>query len=298
MKNFKATILDLDNTVYDWYSAFIPAFYAMVDEAVSVFHVDRATLLRDVKQVHVSNGDVEHPYSLAEASCIRLARRGLTDEEFTARIDRAFHAFNRVRKANLRLFPGTLEALDELRNNGIKLIAYTDSRYHAAVWRIDRLGLTEKFTRVYCRRRGTALDPRSREQRAPEIIRDVIRELPPEDMKPNPKVLRDIMSHENILANETAYIGDSIAKDIVMAQDAGVFAIWAKFGTVVSAEMYERLVDISHWTDDDIAREKHHRSRASDVVPDFVCEKSLIEALVPLTTFKENQRAARASALS
>ncbi|WP_156898637.1 HAD hydrolase-like protein [Bradyrhizobium erythrophlei] len=53
----------------------------------------------------------------------------------------------------------------------------------------------------------------------------------------------------------TAYIGDSLAKDVKMARAAGCFAIWAKYGVSKDEDMYAKLVKISHWSEDDIARD-------------------------------------------
>ena len=53
----------------------------------------------------------------------------------------------------------------------------------------------------------------------------------------------------------TAYIGDSLAKDVKMARAAGCFAIWAKYGVSRDEDMYAKLVKISHWSEDDIARD-------------------------------------------
>lgn len=61
-------------------------------------------------------------------------------------LDPAFHAFNKLRKENLKLFPRSLETLLELRSRGIELVAYTDSTYFAALGRVERLGLSDVFS--------------------------------------------------------------------------------------------------------------------------------------------------------
>ena len=42
-------VTDLDNTVYDWLNAFVPAFYAMVHEAAPLIGVDEEELLDDLQ---------------------------------------------------------------------------------------------------------------------------------------------------------------------------------------------------------------------------------------------------------
>ena len=41
----KVLITDLDDTLYDWLGFFIPSFYAMVDELVSITGIDKEILL-------------------------------------------------------------------------------------------------------------------------------------------------------------------------------------------------------------------------------------------------------------
>ena len=67
-----------------------------------------------------------------------------------------------------------------------------------------------------------------------------------------------------------------------MAKRADCFAVWAKYGAHTNREMYERLIRISHWTADDIQREKNYAVEAKNITPDFVCERSIVE-LVQLT---------------
>jgi FMN phosphatase YigB (HAD superfamily) len=50
-------ITDLDNTLYDWLGAFVPAFYAMVHEAALLMGVDEEDLLDDLQVVHRKHGD-------------------------------------------------------------------------------------------------------------------------------------------------------------------------------------------------------------------------------------------------
>lgn len=49
-----------------------------------------------------------------------------------------------------------------------------------------------------------------------------------------PRVLKDIVQRERTNMTATAYIGDSLAKDVLMANRAGCFAIWAKYGSRIT----------------------------------------------------------------
>jgi FMN phosphatase YigB (HAD superfamily) len=71
MRRFSLLIFDLDNTIYDWYSAFLPAFYEMVSIAANALKIDRETLLDELREVHVKHHDVEHPFGLVETAVVR-----------------------------------------------------------------------------------------------------------------------------------------------------------------------------------------------------------------------------------
>ena len=82
------------------------------------------------------------------------------------------------------------------------------------------------------------------------------RYLPEGVIKPNPEVLLDIIREINRVPGECIYLGDSLMKDIAMAQDAGVADVYAEYGAVQHKEEYELLRKVSHWTDDDVKREQ------------------------------------------
>jgi FMN phosphatase YigB (HAD superfamily) len=283
MSKLSLLIFDMDNTLYDWYAAFLPAFYEMVDVASKSLDCDREELLNQLQEVHVRHHDVEHPFSLAETRIVqdRIKARGY--EDTWRLIDPAFHAFNRLRKQNLKLFPDTLETLEELRSRNVDLVAYTDSTYFAALGRLERLGLSDIFSRVYCRERGQSHLP-STSAGSPEN-RDLnkVVEIPSHQSKPNPRVLGDIVVAQHHDLENVAYVGDSLSRDVLMAKRAHCYAIWAKYGAHTDAQMYERLIRISHWTAEDILNEKNYARKAKNYSPDFTCERSIAEirALLP-----------------
>jgi hypothetical protein len=59
-----------------------------------------------------------------------------------------------------------------------------------------------------------------------------------------------------------------------MAKQAGVFSIWAAYGSKHNRELYSSLVRISHWTPEDIIIEEQLRRQAYDIQPDYIVKKS------------------------
>src|SRR5687767_12563680 len=117
----KLLVCDLDNTLYDWVTYFVTAFYAMVDEVVRITGCDRERLLDDFRTVHRRHHDSEHPFSLLETQTIRDLFPGKSRSQIAKRLDPAFHAFNASRKEHLCLFPGVREGLNKLTQVRITL---------------------------------------------------------------------------------------------------------------------------------------------------------------------------------
>jgi phosphoglycolate phosphatase len=271
----------LDNTLYDWVSYFVQSFYAMVDEVVKLTGCDREQLLNEFREIHQRHHDSEHPFALLETPTVQARFAGLTRKEVALRLDSAFHAFNSSRKQNLKLYPGVREALDKLSASGIVLVAHTESKLFSAVDRLARLHLEKYFRRIYCRERTDVVhpDPEAASKWLRQFPLYKVRELSHHQRKPDPTVLLEICGNESVESSMAAYVGDSIVRDILMAKDAAVFAVWAKYGAAQQRADYEKLVRITHWTEEDVARERAFGVRASGVVPDFILEERFDEIL-------------------
>jgi FMN phosphatase YigB (HAD superfamily) len=181
-------ITDLDNTVYDWLAAFVPAFYAMVHEAAPLIGVEEERLLDDLQAVHRKHGDSEHPFALLETRSVQDSFRGKSQSEIAGILDPAFHAFNRLRKQNLKLYNGVYETLERLSRLQVPGVAYTDARVINCLFRLNRLGIKHFIARLY------APAHMDKEIDGSALIDDFVHTLPPGDRKPNPQALLDICS--------------------------------------------------------------------------------------------------------
>ena len=285
----KLLICDLDNTLYDWVGYFVDAFYALVDQTIEITGCDREQLLDDFRQVHRRHHDAEHPFSLLETETIRRLYAGKSRAEIAAILDPALYAFNSSRKKTLALYPSVRETLDFIQADNIALVAHTESKLYAVVDRLTRLDLTRYFRRIYCRERPESFHPSADrgEQFLANFPIDKVVELSQHQRKPSREVLLEICAREGALPTECAYIGDSMARDVLMAKRSDVTAVWAKYGTVHKPTYYERLVRISHWTQEDIDRERVLANEASSVVPDFVAA-TLFQEVLPALRASEN----------
>jgi phosphoglycolate phosphatase len=266
----------------------------MVDRVVAITGCDRNKLLDDFRLVHQRHHDSEQPFALLETETIKNRYANGKWEEVIRELDPAFHAFNSERKQHLRLHPGVKETLAILSRHGIKLIAHTESKLYGAADRLDRLGLFEFFSRIYCRERPASLRPKEHEP-ADWLSRfpmEKITELALYQTKPDPAVLLEICAAEGVSHEDAVYIGDSIARDVLMAKRAGVLAVWAAYGAEHSPTMYEALVRISHWTPDEVERERQLRDEAKAISPDFIAHREFAEVLgvFGLTHKSDSQR--------
>jgi phosphoglycolate phosphatase len=260
-------ITDLDNTVYDWLGAFVPAFYAMVELAAPLLGVPKDELLDDLKLVHQQHGDSEHPFALLETSSAKRKLRSLTQSELAEFLDPAFHAFNKVRKQNLQLYPGVRETLEFVFNCSVPIVAYTDARVINCLFRLKQLEVQPLFSKLY------APAHVSKELDGGTLNGGFVRLLSAEDRKPNPKTLVDICSHYEVDPSQAVYVGDSLVRDIFMAQKADVHSAWAKFGTLYDKSLWPLLVRVTHWTEADVERENNLRMEARGTEPECVLDR-------------------------
>ena len=279
-----AIIFDLDNTLYDWVYYFVHSFEAMVNELTLITGIEKDILLDDFRTVHQKHHNSEHPFAVLELECLGKRYQGLSYREVAEKIDAALYAFNKTRKETLKCYPRVISTLEELRLRGISLVAHTDSDMHAVIDRLSRLGIEHYFQAIYCREAGETLHPNV------ELVSDwetkfpmhKVNVLPRDCLKPAPIVLERICEEQNINKVNLIYVGDSMSKDILMAQKAGIRSAWAKFGSNIHAELYEKLVRVSHWNTEDIQREKTLSIQSQNITPDIILKSSLDEILTYL----------------
>ncbi len=255
-------VTDLDNTLYDWVGFFASAFNAMVDTALPILSVGRDTLLNELQTVHRRHKDSEHPWSLVETRCA-IERWPQADRAERKRLlDPAFHAFNRVRKARLTLYPGVQDTLATLHARGVPILGHTEASTVSAVDRVQRLGLASFLDRLYAADVGVPATD------APLEVVPVPREI----HKPNPRVLAEICEGLGIEPEQALYVGDSISRDVGMAQQIGMHTAWAAYGTRHLAEDWATLVRVTHWSAEDVERVATARERFGMCEPDASLE--------------------------
>jgi len=267
MTTIRLLVTDLDNTLYDWVSFFVPSFYAMIDEAVRILGADREQLLDEMRDVHRWYGNSEQPFALLDAPSVHKRLPELSRAGRALKLDAAFHAFNSVRKRTLALYPGVLETLGEIRSADCAIVAHTEAPTSNAVFRIQMLGLTDYICALYAPADKGAGHPNTQRKESRPALR--VHSLGIGERKPAPQILERILEDAGVTASEALYVGDSLTRDIAMAKLAGTRSAFARYGRTFDAGLWEKLVRVTHWTDEDVRAEAELRREFADVRADY-----------------------------
>lgn len=277
-------ITDLDNTLWDWFEAWYQSFSAMLTRLCELSGVEQSVLEDQIRSIHQARSTSEYSHLISEIpALVEAAAPG----DPTTVFDDAVHVLHSRRKAETRLYPGVHNALFALKRAGVRIVAYTESAAYWTEWRIRHTALDGVIDVLY-----SAPDHQLPNGMWPEDLRTGL--LPPStyglkhtqhhhvprDMhKPNEEILRSILSDQQCQPADAVYIGDSLMKDIAMAQATGVLDVHAKYGQVQDKPEYELLRRVTHWSDEDVARERALVLSSGDVKPTITCVDRFAEVL-------------------
>jgi len=270
-------VTDLDNTLFDWVEMWGSSFTALLDVLLRKSGVPGEVLLPEIRAVHQRYHTTEYAFLIQELPSLKRLH---PNEDLTVVYADAIRAYKDARTASLRLYPGVHETLTRLKAAGCLVVGYTESQSFYSSYRIRHLGLDGVLDALF-----SPADhdhppdfKRSKPDDAYGLLRTRHEHTPPGEYKPNPDILNDILNKIGGKRETTIYVGDSLMKDMAMAQDAGVRDVYAKYGAATDREVYELLRLVTHWSDADVQREKEINSRGS-VTPTYVLTNSMLELL-------------------
>jgi FMN phosphatase YigB (HAD superfamily) len=259
----RLVVTDLDNTVYDWLGSHVPAFEAQVAEMVRLTGIGEHELLDSYRRVHQRVHTSEYAYAFLELDVLDELDAGLPPGERLDRYGSALVAYREEHLRRLALYEGVEETLMTLRDRGVMVVAHTDAMMFYASLRVSILGLAPLVDGLFAPadhswpadvgRPFAELfgDPATRRSSV-----GIQEEFPRHLLKPNPEVLWRILRRFAVPPEEVLYLGDSLAKDVRVAQRAGVHDVHAAHGLSVGSPLYERLVAVTHWSADDVRHER------------------------------------------
>jgi phosphoglycolate phosphatase-like HAD superfamily hydrolase len=273
-------VLDLDNTLWDWVEIWYQSFSAMLRTMSDTSGIPDAELRPHIRAVHQRHGTAEYAFLLDELDVLPCPPEQTRAEAYVEAVE----AYRSARRAALALYPGVAETLDTINAAGCRVLAYTESMAFYTNYRIRKLDLDGRIHVVYSPADHDLPRGLSEEQvrKYPkdhyELKHTTQQHTPAGEKKPNPAILRSIMRDAGADPKATAFVGDSLMKDIAMAQDCGIMDVHAEYGKAQNRPEYQLLKDVTHWSDEEVERE---RATIADslVTPTYVLKSSFPELL-------------------
>ena len=279
--NIQLIVTDLDDTLWNWFDTWYSGFSALIDSLVEESGLPRDVLLDEARAVHQERGTSEYSFLVDEMPSLRaMAAPELPRDRFS----RSIHRQNSARLHSIRLFPEVRESLERLKLLEIPVVAYTESQSFWTLWRMKKLGLDGLIKTIYSSPDHPfplGLKPED-VRRYPEseyrLMRTKLEDTPEGVLKPSPEILSSILASEGVEADRCLYVGDSLMKDVAMALETGVVAVFAEYGSHRSDDQYDLLRWVTHWQDSDVAREAE-MDQDRTVIPDLTLRESFAEIL-------------------
>jgi phosphoglycolate phosphatase len=235
-----------------------------------------------VDSLHLKNqklGTIEHPFALIDTEIICDRYAAYSREERIDLFMPAFRAFDRERRRRLSLYPGAEDLLNYCKSFGVRVIALSEAHVPAVHSRLELLDVEKFFRIIYCvRPRG--FEKEGRFDRIKRKLDSQYRLIDFGLKKPDPMFISSVMREQSLRRSNAIYVGDSLDRDIRIANDAGIQSAWAAYGVRHNEKNAEFLVRLSHWTADEVEAYKA-RARLREAVPNFELSQSL-EELIPI----------------
>jgi phosphoglycolate phosphatase-like HAD superfamily hydrolase len=229
-----------------------------VAQVTAMLDADRDRLLDEIREVYRLHKTVEYAFVLQNTPTVsNIKDLGLRQ----AVIDAGREAFVSARRANQRLYPGVRETLEAIKESGAAVVGLTESQQFYTEQRLRMFGLDGVLDALYSTREHIV--PADEELRAvrrkpdPEYLLRSTRSVVLRQglQKPDPEIVASILTTMDAAPDKTVYVGDSLVKDILMAQRAGVHDVYAAYGSSVGRPENSLLQRVTHWTDAEIEQQ-------------------------------------------
>jgi len=259
LRSISVVVTDLDNTLYDWLGIWYASFNPMLECLVAESGIPRQQLIDEIKVIHQLHKTSEYAFLIEEIPSLRAKHPG---QDLTKVYANAISNYREGRAKSLQLYPGVVDTLKQVRKAGTIVVGHTESMAFYTNYRLRRLGLDCLLDYVYSPEDHDLpanLDPQTIRLFPPtayDLVHAEHRYTPKGSLKPSPEVLRTILCDLHVDPSDCIYIGDSLMKDVSMANDVGVISVHAAYGESHLRESYELLKQVTHWSPADVAREK------------------------------------------
>jgi FMN phosphatase YigB (HAD superfamily) len=262
----RLVITDVDGTMASFWDYFVPAIRDFVRDISPRLNKSALELSRDIGHVIERRGTHEYPWLLEETEFAWTHFKDDPDTFIEEFVKPFWQAVDANRAKYLRPFPNVLSTLQELKAQGVKVVALSDAPEYMARVRNKQIfdGLLDAVYSLATiepdvddpYRPITLQHGRERVASLRESTRDLqtrLHILPFSYEKPCPHGLDQVLKDFDVYPQECLFIGDSLAKDGIVAASRGIKFVWAHYGSSLSAE-YEEIVD--HYLKPEITQPK------------------------------------------
>ncbi|MBX9721753.1 MAG: HAD hydrolase-like protein [Candidatus Obscuribacterales bacterium] len=272
--------MDLDNTIFDWFAVWYASFRPIYDDVIKISGKPASEVEASIRKVHQQHRTSEYTFLLEELDLLDAQRAGGSIRDM---FHEAIEKSRAGRDQTLKLYPSVFPSLWDLKQKGTKIVAYTESMGFYSAYRLKRFGLDGVIDVLFSPKdhdvpAGVSVEKlRRHPDEYYQLQVTQVRHTPPGELKPNPRVLLDILKTIGATADRCAYIGDSLFKDVAMARDVGVLDVHAQYGESQRKPEYKLLQNVSHWTQEDVDREASITSKGHNFTPSVVLKDSFAE---------------------
>ncbi len=214
---YKALLLDIDNTLYDYNSTHAIAKKSVIEFCKTQFNIDEMIISKAYdkarKKVHIELSETAASHNRLlyfQKMCEILSLNPL---QYSFEL---YNIYWDTFLENITPFDGVYELLEQYKN---KICLVTDLTAHIQYRKIEKLKLNE-----YCQAVVTS------EEAGKE--------------KPHPYMFMLALQKLDLKANEVCMIGDSFKKDIFGASNLGINAIWFNHENKTEAVESDLIIEI------------------------------------------------------
>lgn len=246
-------ITDLDDTLYDWTAAVIPALRAMLAAAAALLGVEEQRLASELQQVHRKHADSEWPWALFETGAVQWRFGPIPRRDLERHLAPALHAFKLARQTNLAPHPGVLAGLEQLQRARVAVVGHSEGRISNALYRLNRLGLKPLLSGLYM------AEPGGRTAEPVPPTNGFLRLLPARLRRPDARLLGEICRRHEVDPGQALFIGDHPRHDAAMARQAGLHFVWARYGNDSRLRQWPDSLALTHWSEAESDNEERAR---------------------------------------
>lgn len=280
----KVLITDLDDTIWNWFDMWFNSSNVFYDNIIEYCKKKPKELYKDFRAVHQKYHTSEASNELTEVACLTKENILFIQNEPVIEGKSILHKYNSDRLHGLNLYPNVLTTFKSLRKKNITIIGFTESNTFHTMKRIKQLRLEPIFDSIYA---PVDLGKKNMNERFYDedqynLKNTKLIELPKGTKKPNKEILLTILKQNNFNPEDAVYVGDKLQKDILMANDAEVFSVFAKYGSMAFDDRYKLLQTVSHWSEEDVEYERQVNSMLSNITITPKLEITNFNQLLPL----------------